>query len=245
MKLSVVIPAYNEEAIIVSTVKTLDTALAAMWEDGIIDDYEMVFVSDGSTDGTVQLVCAVAAQYSTLNFRFYTQNRGKGYAVRTGVAASSGDYVLYTDCDLAYGTDVIRDAVLHLSETGADVLIGSRAIHPDGYAGYTPIRRFASIAYLRFLSVAAGFDHSDSQAGFKAFRGEVGRELFAQCKTDGFAFDLEWLLRAKRAKCSFCELPIKVINHRQSSIHLLRDSMKMLGELRQIKRNLRKEKKTK
>lgn len=239
MKLSVIIPAYNEEAIVRDTLFTLSEALFAMQERGAFDDHEMIFVSDGSTDATASLLAEAERQYPCLRTCCYEQNRGKGYAVRTGILASTGDYVLYTDCDLAYGTDVIEAAVRQLQDTQADVLIGSRAIHPEGYEGYTPLRKLASVLYLRILCIAAGFRLSDSQAGFKALRGDVGRMIFAGCEIDRFAFDLEMLMRAQKAGCSVTELPIKVINHRESSIHLVRDSIRMLRDIVKIKKSLR------
>ena len=239
MKLSVIIPAYNEEAILRDTVRTLWDALNAMQDRGVFDDYEMIFVSDGSTDATAELLTEAEQQYPTLRTCIYDQNRGKGYAVRKGILASDGDLVLYTDCDLAYGTDVIGSAVIQMRDTGADVLIGSRAIHPEGYNGYTPLRKIASVLYLRILCIAAGFRHSDSQAGFKALRGTVGREIFSQCEIDRFAFDLEMLMRAQKAGCSVTELPIKIVNHRESSIRLVRDSIRMLRDIRKIKKSLK------
>ena len=88
-------------------------------------------------------------------------------------------------------------------------------------------------------SIAAGFRHSDSQAGFKALRGEIGRKIFSECEIDRFAFDLEMLMRAQKAGCTFVEMPIKIINHRESSIHLIRDSVRMLRDIIRIKRELR------
>ncbi len=239
MKLSVIIPAYNEEQIVRDTVQTLWDELNGMQDRGVFDDYELIFVSDGSHDATPDLLTEAEGNYPQVHACIYAPNRGKGYAVRTGILASDGDIVLYTDCDLAYGTDVIESAVRQMRETGADVLIGSRAIHPEGYAGYTPLRKFASVLYLRILCLAAGFRHSDSQAGFKALKGNVGREIFAHCEIDRFAFDLEMLMRAQKAGCSVTELPIKIVNHRESSIHLVRDSIRMLRDIVKIKKSMK------
>lgn len=239
MKLSVIIPAYNEEAILRDTVRVALDALDTMQERGVFDDYELIFVSDGSADATPALLSEAEEQYAPIRACIYSPNRGKGFAVRQGILASDGDIVLYTDCDLAYGTDVIEAAVKQMNDTHADVLIGSRAIHPEGYAGYTPLRKLASVFYLRILGIAAGFRLSDSQAGFKALRGDVGREIFAQCEIDRFAFDLEMLMRAQRAGYTVTELPIKIVNHRESSIHLVRDSIRMLRDILRIKKTLK------
>ncbi len=239
MKLSVIIPAYNEEAILADTIRVTTDALDTMQASGVFDVYELIFVSDGSADATPDILREAEQQYPQVRACIYTPNRGKGYAVRTGILASNGDIVLYTDCDLAYGTDIIEAAVRQLCDTGADVLLGSRAIHPEGYAGYTPLRKLASILYLRILGIAAGFRLSDSQAGFKALRGDVGRKIFAQCEIDRFAFDLEMLMRAQKAGYTVTELPIKIVNHRESSIHLVRDSIRMLKDIVKIKKSMK------
>ena len=240
--LSVIIPAYNEETVLPATIRTLSDALSGIRDGGLISDYQIVFVNDGSGDATGKILSSAAEADPHILACGYERNRGKGCAVRTGVLASTGDYVLYTDSDLAYGTAVIAETVKKLRETGADFVIGSRAIHPDGYAGYTFPRKLASKAYLRFLALAAGFSHSDSQCGFKSMKGESGRRVFADCTTDGFAFDFELLLRAERMGMTVVELPVRIETHRESKIHLIRDSMKMLADIRKIKRSVSKTK---
>ena len=241
--LSVVIPAYNEEKVLPETAETLLSALSRMAGNGLFSDFEILFVNDGSLDGTAAVLARIAETDAHFRVLGYEKNRGKGCAVRTGVLASRGDFVLYTDSDLAYGTDVIADAVGKITGSGTDFVVGSRAIHPEGYAGYTFLRRAASVCYLRFLSLAAGFPLSDSQCGFKGMRGESGRAVFADCTTDGFAFDFELLMRAARRGMTFAELPVRVLHHGESKIHLVRDSIRMLGDIAQIKKKLKREEK--
>ncbi len=239
MKFSVVIPAYNEAAILPATIKALTQALQAMQHTQQIDTYELIFVSDGSSDATPQLLQNAAAMDSHILPIIYTPNKGKGGAVRTGILASTGDLVLYTDSDLAYGTAILETAVKTILIENADLLIGSRAIHPEGYAGYTWTRKTASRLYLRILAWFAGFSHSDSQCGFKIMRGQIGRALFSDMQTDSFAFDFELLLRAQKAGAVVAELPVTIVNHRTSSVHLIRDALQMLGDIRTIKRSIK------
>ncbi|MBQ7475415.1 MAG: glycosyltransferase [Clostridia bacterium] len=239
MKLSVIIPMYNEEKEAARCAGALVEALDAAIPDAF-DDYEIVFSDDGSTDRSAEIVGALAGDPAYRRVRLVGSdvNRGKGAAVRRGVLASDGDVVLYTDCDLAYGTDVIPEAVKKLAESGADGVIGSRAIHPDGYAGYTAIRKAASKIYLRILSRFAGFSLSDSQCGFKAFRGDLCRSLFRDCETDGWSFDFELLMRAEKKGARIVETPVRVIRHGASKIRLLGDSVKMLRDVRRLRRKL-------
>ena len=137
------------------------------------------------------------------------------------------------------GTDVIAEAVLRYRD-GVDAVIGSRRLSGDGYEGYTPLRKMASIAYFGVLKAVGGFDLSDSQCGFKSFRGDLGRKIFGKCQTNGFAFDFEVLLLAEKCRAHIEEMPVTIINHRQSTVHLVRDSFRMMRDLLRIKKRVRR-----
>ena len=242
MKLSVVIPMYNEESAAKNTADELVCALDGYLDD-IIDGYEVIFSNDGSTDTSADIIGEMAGEgkYRFVRLVGDRTNRGKGAAVRRGVLASDGDIVLFTDCDLAYGTEVIGEAVRLFDETNADGVIGSRAIHPNGYDGYTKIRKLASKVYLRVLSRFAGFSLSDSQCGFKAFRGDLIRKVFSATVTDGWSFDFEVIMRAEKYGAKIEEMPVTVLRHGTSRINLLGDSIKMLRDVRRLKKTLARE----
>lgn len=244
MKLSVVIPMYNEARICEKTAQEL-TALCRTLP---YDDYEILFSDDGSADDSRDRVAALAARDAHLRLLCApdNRNRGKGGAVRAGICASTGDTVLFTDCDLAYGTDQLAGILRAHAESGCGVTVGSRALHPDGYAGYSIQRRIASRLYLRLVCLLAGFSISDSQTGLKCFAGPLAREVFAACETDGFAFDLEALLLARHAGAQICEFPVCVRRSdaalgRVSRVHMGRDAWQMLGDVRRIRRRIRKQ----
>ena len=185
MKVSVIIPAYNENAVVYENMVALDTKLKEYFED-----YEIVVASDGSTDGTWDTVKEKLVPLGIVDAG-YEKNLGKGGALRSGVAASSGDIIVTTDCDLAYGTEVIREAVALLEKNpDCELLIGSRSKASGGFDEYPFLRRVASKVYFSMISVIAGIKVSDSQCGFKLYRGEAGKKLFAPHETCGFAFDL-------------------------------------------------------
>ena len=236
MKVTVCIPMYNEAAIAADTLRTLSGAMRD-YAAASGNEYEIIFSDDGSTDGSGEIVRRAAAAEHIANVRVigYPDNRGKGSAVREAVLASTGDIVVYTDCDLAYGTDVIGQLV-GFFQPETDIVVGSRRLDRDGYAAYTFLRRAASGAYV----LVTGFKLSDSQCGCKAMRGDVGRELFRLCETDGFAFDQEFLMRAERRGCVIAEMPVRVVNHRASSVHLLRDACRMLRDVVRIRKKLQK-----
>ena len=206
-------------------------------------DFEIIMCDDGSTDDTRRKAEAAARSDGRIRVIGYKDNKGKGFAVREAVAASRGDAVLYTDCDLAYGTDVIGDALDRLirgASFTSDVLIGSRNLTKDGYSGYGFFRKAASKIYIKTLSLLGGFSLTDSQCGFKVFGGECARRIFSYCSCDGFAFDYEAILIAKKLGMRISEMPVKIINHRESTVHVAHDSISMLKDIFKIKKRVSK-----
>ena len=240
MKISLVIPMYNESKIIADTAKTLSEYMA-----GRFDSYEIIFSDDGSTDGCGDKVRELGLP--CVRVVGYPENKGKGAAVRCGVLAAEGDLVMFTDADLAYGTDVIGEYFDAFSEAAGRedsprMLIGSRNLNKDGYEGYTILRRVASKIYIKVLCIVGGFRLSDSQCGCKAFEREAAREIFSRCTVNGFAFDFEAILFACKLGYKIKEMPVKIINHRESKVNVLRDSIRMLRDLLRIKKSVRKTK---
>ena len=236
MKISVIIPMYNEASIIKDTAKTLYEYMSERFED-----WELLFSDDGSSDGCGDLVRELALP----NVRVvgYEKNHGKGCAVRTAMLEACGDIRMFTDADLAYGTEVIgRVADTFAENPDADLVIGSRNISADGYEGYTFIRKLASKTYIKVLCIVGGFKLSDSQCGCKAFRGDAAEKIFSRCEVDGFAFDFEAILWAVKYNMKIAEMPVKIINHRESKVRMLRDTFKMLRDLHKMKRRIKKEK---
>jgi dolichyl-phosphate beta-glucosyltransferase len=230
---------YNESAIIEQTARALSDYLSEKYED-----YEILFSNDGSTDGCEK----IADSLGLPNVRVvgYSQNRGKGCAVRTAMLDAKGDVILFTDADLAYGLDVIESLMKTVEENpNAQVFIGSRNLHEDGYENYTFFRKIASKLYIKVICAVGGIKLTDSQCGFKAFRHDAAKEIFSECEVDGFAFDFEALLWAKEKGFRVCEIPVKVINHRESKVRLFADAIKMLGDLMKMKKRIRRASKQK
>ena len=234
MKISVIIPMYNEAKIIESNAKTLSAYCEKSFED-----YEILFVDDGSRDGCGEIVEKLSLP--CVSVVSYGENRGKGCAVRTGMLKAEGELRIFTDADLAYGTEVIGEAVkLYKANSDADLIIGSRKLAGDGYGEYTLIRKLASKAYLTLLQIMGGFKLSDSQVGFKCFSADAAKRIFSLCETDRFAFDFEALCYASRFKMKIMEMPVRIINHGESKINVLRDSVKMFGDIIKIRARVKK-----
>lgn len=236
MKISLCIPMYNENSIIADTAKTLSEYMEKTFED-----YEILFSNDGSRDGCDKTVEALGLP----NVRVvgYPDNKGKGCAVRTAMLVADGDVVMFTDADLAYGTDVIKRVYdAFVENPDADIVIGSRNLSADGYEGYTAIRKLASKIYIKVLCLTGGFKLSDSQCGCKAFRSDAVKQIFPRCEVNGFAFDFEAILWSVKLNLKIKEIPVKIINHRESKVNVFKDTFKMLGDLRRMKKRIKKAK---
>ena len=231
MRLSVVIPMYNESLIVADTIRTLDGAMESAIGSG---NYELIFVSDGSKDNCAAIARSMTDAHPALRVLEYMPNQGKGCAVRTGMLAAEGDFVLFTDCDLAYGTDLVVDFLNRFEQGGCDVILGSRAL--GGYDGYPFLRKLMSKTYLKVISIAAGFKHSDSQAGIKGFSQTAAKSVFGECVENGFAFDLEALMEAELQGYKIAEMPAVIVNHRESKINPVKDTIRMLKQVSQIKK---------
>ena len=221
MKLSLVIPAYNESSIIEATLHTVTARLAEM-----DPDYELLIVDDGSTDNMADLVRPFAGEHVRLTG--YHPNGGKGKAVRTGMLEARGDYVFCTDADLAYGLENIPPMLDKLA-AGADLL------DKLGYQGYPPIRLLTSKVFGLLVRLFSGLPY-DTQCGIKGYRHDAAQAIFSRCSTDGFAFDFEVLLRARKLGLTVEQEAVHVVNHRESKINILRDSARMFRDIFRIRR---------
>ncbi len=227
VRLSVIIPAYNEAGRIGSTVDRLVAELGPR-VDG---DLEVVVVDDGSSDATAEVArrhgAAVVVQ---------DRNRGKGAAVRAGMLAANGRVRAFTDADLAYAPAVVGDVVAE-AEQGWDVVVGSR--RHDQTTTLVRARRLREIGgrlvnWLTHLVLLGHF--RDTQCGVKAFRGEVAESIFARTRLDGFAFDVEVFLIAEQDRLSLTEVPVRVENREGSSVRIIADTVSLVGDLFRVRR---------
>ena len=240
MKISICIPMYNESAIIAENAKKLWSYMEEQFvtSDGE-RDYEIIYSNDGSKDGCDKIVESLALP--GIKVVGYENNKGKGYAVKTAMLASSGDIVMFTDADLAYGTDVIKQMVETFDNNpDSKLVIGSRNLSSDGYSNYTLIRKIASKAYIKVLCIVGGFKLSDSQCGCKGFRREAVDQIFPRLEVNGFAFDFEALLWASKLKYKITEMPVSIKVHGDSKVRIVRDTLKMLRDILKMKKRIKR-----
>lgn len=233
MKVSLVIPAYNESKIVLDTLRAVSSKLGELAEN-----YEVILVDDGSTDDMARLVRGCGDP--RVRLEGYSPNQGKGRAVRVGMLAARGDIVLCTDADLAYGVDVFGVMLDRFASSGADLVIGSRRLSGGGYRGYPLLRTLMSRCFGLLSWVISGLSY-DTQCGIKGYRRAAARQIFSRCAADGFSFDFEVLMRADRLGLKVEQIPVSVINFRESKVNVARDSLRMFRDVFRIRRAVRKD----
>lgn len=228
--LSVVVPAYNEEARLTLTLPHLWKALKRR-----IADFEIIVVDDGSTDGTAAVVTRFAEDHPDVRLIRYVNNRGKGYAVRTGILAAAGKYILFSDADLSTPVREVTK-LLRTLEEGFDVAIGSRARSESRIIRYQPAYRvLMGKTFNKIVRLLAVRGINDTQCGFKCFTRRAAREVFSDCRIDGFSFDVEALYLARMKGFRIREVGVLWRNDPQSKVHPVRHSMQMLRDIMLIR----------
>ncbi len=230
---------YNEAAVIEENARRLWEYMEAHFtaDDGA-RDYEIIYSNDGSKDGCEKIVAGL--NLPGIKLVGYDYNRGKGAAVKTAMLSSSREIVMFTDADLAYGTDVISQMVNTFdSHPESDLVLGSRNLSEDGYSNYTFLRKIASKAYIKVLNIVGGFKLSDSQCGCKGFKRKAVYEIFPRLEVTGFAFDFEAILWAQKLGYKITEMPVSVKVHGESKVSILRDTLKMLRDIFKMKKRIR------
>lgn len=229
--ISIVIPAFNEEKRIGGS---LSKTCAYMNDFGM--EYEIVVVDDGSSDGTGRIVDRVAKDARNVRRVRYEKNRGKGYALRTGVLVTKGEFVLVMDADLSTPMEELRKLMPYLSDGGFDIAIGSRALALSDIIRKQPWwRRGMGKTFNKIVRALVIGGFSDTQCGFKLFKGEIARRLFGEAKIDRFAYDVEILALARKKGYGIAEAPIQWINSPESRVDPVRDSLRMLADLVRIR----------
>lgn len=227
LDLSIVIPAYNEEALIVATLESLQSYMAARPER-----YEIVVVDDGSQDKTVPLIQEWQKNSSTdLQLLSNQKNMGKGFSIRRGVMESRGQHVIFIDADLPYELAAI-DNFLKALKSGYDLAVGSRVLPGSEVRGVPAYRFIAGQIFSLMVQAVLISGLPDTQCGFKGFKSEAAREIFRRTSIDGFGFDVEMLFVARKLKLAIQPIAVHMIEHRQRSrVRLLSDSLKMFSNL--------------
>jgi glycosyltransferase involved in cell wall biosynthesis len=224
--LEVVIPARNEERRLPETLEVLCDYLAGQSYTASI-----VVVDNGSVDRTPDIVSGWPK--TPVNVHLVgCSTPGKGAAVRRGVLTSTADFIGFMDADLATPVDTL-DRV-------NPIVVGSRRCAGAAYEAAQPLTRRICGEGFRRLARSVVDNVHDTQCGFKFFRGDVARTLFAACQINGFAFDLEVLAIAQRSGCPAIEIPVRWTARDGSTLRLATHGREIARELANIRHTVRR-----
>jgi len=234
MHLSIIIPAYNEEKRLPKTLAEIDKYLKKQNYN-----YEIIVVSDGSKDKTVEVVENLKSQIANLRLIDKKENYGKGYGVRLGMLEAKGEYRLFSDADNSTSIDQVEKMWPEFKK-GYDVVIGSRDIKGAILDPPQPfLRKMILGKGFRILTqiICGTWEILDTQCGFKGFTQKAARDIFSECKINRFAFDPEVLVVAKKLGYRIKEIPVYWKNDPESKVKF-KSIIKMFFELLRIRLNL-------
>ena len=228
-KISLIIPAYNEEKLITSSIKHI---LSYMKKKKY--DFELIVVDDGSKDKTVQKVNAIKDKH--LKLITYSPNQGKGYAVKKGMTTAKGDLLLFLDADLA--TPIEEIGVFLPLMKDYDIAIGSRALKESNVKVHQPFyREFIGKTFNKIVQLLAVWGIKDTQCGFKLFTKKAANIIFKRQRISGWAFDVELLFIARKHGLKIKEHPVTWINVENTRVNPIKSSFQMFCEIIKININ--------
>ena len=231
--LSVVIPAYNEEERISKTLEGISDYLQKKEYT-----YEIIVVDDGSLDSTVDLVGSISRNNGNIRVLRNGVNRGKGYSVKRGVLASSGEYVLFSDADLPIPIEEV-EKLFDWLRSGYEIAIGSKRLKESKSFIDQPLyRRLMGRIFNILLQLFIIRGINDTQCGFKCFKREAADRIFPKQLVEGFCFDVELLYLAKRWGVPVKEVPVRWTNRdAKTTVKIIPDSLQMVLDLFKIRIN--------
>ena len=202
VELSVIIPTFNEENNASTMLENLTRKL-----NEINLKYEIILVNDGSKDNTLYVLKQLKNSYSNIKIISYDENKGKGYAVRSGILESEGEIVMYIDGDLDISPDIIPEYIEQLKNY--DIVIGSKRVS-NANVKDSISRKILSKAFSIIVKIGMNLKIKDTQVGLKIGDGKQMRKIFKILSINGFAFDVELLTIATLLKLKIKEMPIEL-----------------------------------
>jgi glycosyltransferase involved in cell wall biosynthesis len=231
VKVSFVIPAFNEATRILDTLRRI-----AEYRNHVSYESEILVVDDGSTDETAAIVERL--EYSGLRLIRNGTNRGKGYSVKSGVMSATGDYVLFSDADLSTPIEETANLLAVAVKEDADVVLGSRGLDNRYIEKHqSSIRESGGRLFNLMVRTLLGLDIRDTQCGFKLFKRSRVQSAFQKMTTDGFGFDPELLFVMTRQELKIIEVPVHWSHAEGSKIRFFRDGVLMFTDLLRIRWN--------
>lgn len=237
-EISIVVPAFEEEARVGDSTKRIISYI----RDSSIDA-EVIVVDDGSKDRTADVANRAFEDAGKIPARVirYEQNRGKGFAVKTGLLAASGKIAIFSDADLSTPIEELPKLVDPIRNGEYDVTFGSRALDRSLIGTHQPWRREqGGKVFNLVVRTLTGMPFWDTQCGFKAFNMIKFSPLLDLMRIDRFGFDVEFLYVAQLHGLRLKEIPVRWNNDERSKVSVVRDSVRMFKEVTDIRRNAKR-----
>jgi len=235
--ISIIIPAFDEQDRLGNSLRKIRSYVIAENLNA-----EIIVVDDGSGDRTAEVAEGALAEHPEIATKVIRcdGNRGKGFAVRTGLLAATADIALFSDADLSTPIEELPKLIEPILSGEFDVTFGSRALDRSLIGTHQPWRREQGGKVMNFvIKTMSGLRFSDTQCGFKAFNMEKFRPFLDKMTVDRFGFDVEFLFVANYHKLRLKEIPVRWNNVEGSKVSVFRDTRRMFFELAEIRRNAR------
>lgn len=237
-EVSIIVPAFNERERLGDSIRKV-----AAYVQGSALNVELIVVDDGSSDQTAQTAETACAEFPGIVSKVirYEENRGKGFAVKTGLLAAQADIALFSDADLSTPIKEMPKLIEPIKNGQYDVTFGSRALDRSLIGEHQPWRREQGGRVMNLIiKTMSGLPFLDTQCGFKAFNMLKFRPLLELMTIDRFGFDVEFLFIANHHSLRLCEIPVRWNNVEGSKVSVMRDTRRMITELMQVRRNAKK-----
>jgi len=237
-QLVVIMPAYNEGEHIAHNLLE-----AAKIIKTFHNDFSIIAVNDGSKDNTEEEIIKASQKDPSINYISYSENKGKGGAIKEGVKLANGEYIAFLDSDLELPPIMLKGFLEALQKNNAHVAIGSK-MHKDSKLYYPVIRKIMSLGYYFLLKLMFKLKIKDTQTGIKLFKQDVIKPICEGLITTGFAFDIEILATASKLGYKIIEMPITLNFSRErreksrmtikTIIKVFKDTLKIKKHIKQI-----------
>jgi dolichyl-phosphate beta-glucosyltransferase len=230
VKVSIVIPSYRSAKVLENNLPYL---LLFLQEQNFAS--EVIIVDDGSKDSGETERVAIHHKCSYLT---YPENRGKGFAVRTGMAAAQGEICIFTDADIPFETSAIEAIIHYIQVKEFDVVIGDRGLQASNYfSKISNQRRFGSGFFTFIVGRFVTTGISDTQCGLKGFRKNVAIDLFGKSRIHGFTFDVELVYISLKRNYDIKKIPVNLRSQEGNSVNIFKHGFKMVLDLFILKIN--------
>ena len=237
-KYSIIVPAFEEQERIGASISKI---LSFIDREGL--DAELIVVDDGSGDRTKEAAESEFPAFPDIPAKVirYETNRGKGFAVKTGLQAASAEIALFSDADLSTPIEEMAKLTDPIVNGEYDVTFGSRALDRSLIGTHQPWRREqGGKVFNLVVRTLTGMPFWDTQCGFKAFNMAKFRPLLELMQIDRFGFDVEFLYVAHLHGLRLQEIPVRWYNDERSKVSVVRDSLRMFKEVTEIRRNAKR-----